>query len=67
MVVKAEGTIKTNLTSLVQVKVGDSFTTLKLYKNGLYEAAENYKCIKQIEATSYGERIVYICEYEEDD
>ncbi len=43
MVVKAEGTIKTNLTSLVQVKVGDSFTTLKLYKNGLYEAAENYK------------------------
>ena len=27
----------------------------------------NYKCIKQIEATSYGERIVYICDYEEDE
>ena len=41
MVVTAESTIKTNLTSLVQVKVGDSFTDLKLYKNGLYEAAVN--------------------------
>ena len=27
----------------------------------------NYKCIKQIEATSYGDRIVYICEYYEDE
>ncbi len=27
----------------------------------------NFKCIKQIEATSYGDRIVYICDYKDED
>ena len=31
------------------------------------EDDSNYKCIKQIEATSYGDRIVYICDYNEED
>ena len=48
------------------------------FKNGLYGkynaledtieySAENYSCVKQIEKTKYGERIIYNCNYLEDE